>query len=72
MHFPRPRSKSSPLPPTLPDGYLYRALAEMNRQKYTEAEQDLTKLMGMHTRKPDSLRADGTPSSLAEAIWGGD
>lgn len=29
--------------PTAPDGYLYRALAEMNRQKYSEAEQDMRK-----------------------------
>jgi tetratricopeptide (TPR) repeat protein len=29
--------------PTAPDGYLYRALAEMNRQKYSDAEQDMHK-----------------------------
>ncbi|MGB8579331.1 MAG: tetratricopeptide repeat protein [Candidatus Sulfotelmatobacter sp.] len=33
-----------------PDGYLMRALAEMNRQKYSDAEQDLTKVMGMAPR----------------------
>jgi len=29
--------------PNAPDGYLYRALAEMNRQKYSDAEQDMRK-----------------------------
>src|SRR5271155_564703 len=29
--------------PNAPDGYLTRALAEMNRQKYSEAEQDMRK-----------------------------
>jgi len=31
--------------PYAPDGYLMRALAEMNRQKYSDAEQDLHKAM---------------------------
>ena len=31
--------------PYAPDGYLMRALAEMNRQKYSDAEQDLRKAM---------------------------
>jgi cellulose synthase operon protein C len=29
--------------PNAPDGYLYRALAEMNRQKFSDAEQDMHK-----------------------------
>jgi tetratricopeptide (TPR) repeat protein len=33
--------------PQAPDGYLMRALAETNRQKYADAEQDLTKAMGV-------------------------
>jgi cellulose synthase operon protein C len=33
--------------PYAPDGYLMRALAEMSRQKFTEAQQDLTKAMGL-------------------------
>jgi tetratricopeptide (TPR) repeat protein len=33
--------------PYAPDGYMMRALAEMNRQKYSEAQQDLTKAMGI-------------------------
>ncbi len=33
--------------PYAPDGYLLRALAEMNRQKFSEAQLDLTKAMGV-------------------------
>jgi tetratricopeptide (TPR) repeat protein len=33
--------------PYAPDGYIMRAVAEMNRQKYSDAEQDLTKVMGI-------------------------
>ncbi|MGA8270965.1 MAG: tetratricopeptide repeat protein, partial [Candidatus Sulfotelmatobacter sp.] len=33
--------------PYAPDGYMMRALAEMNRQKYSDAQQDLTKAMGI-------------------------
>ena len=33
--------------PKAPDGYLMRALAEMNRQKYSGAEQDLTKALSL-------------------------
>jgi cellulose synthase operon protein C len=33
--------------PNAPDGYLMRALAEMNRQDFAGAQQDLTKTMGM-------------------------
>jgi tetratricopeptide (TPR) repeat protein len=33
--------------PYAPDGYLMRALAEMNQQKFPDAEQDLTKAMGI-------------------------
>jgi tetratricopeptide (TPR) repeat protein len=38
--------------PNAPDGYLYRALAEMNRQKYSDAQQDLTKAMGLAPGSP--------------------
>ncbi|MGA7402176.1 MAG: tetratricopeptide repeat protein [Candidatus Sulfotelmatobacter sp.] len=33
--------------PYAPDGYLMRALVEMNRQRYSDAQQDLTKAMGI-------------------------
>lgn len=33
--------------PYAPDGYLLRALAEMNRQKFSDAQLDLTKAMGV-------------------------
>jgi tetratricopeptide (TPR) repeat protein len=33
--------------PYAPDGYMMRALAEMNRQKYSDAQQDLTKAIGL-------------------------
>lgn len=33
--------------PYAPDGYLMRALAETNRQKYSDAQADLTKAMGV-------------------------
>jgi tetratricopeptide (TPR) repeat protein len=38
--------------PQAPDGYLMRALAEMNRQKYSDAQQDLTKAMGLAPGSP--------------------
>ncbi len=38
--------------PQAPDGYLMRALAEMNRQKYSDAQQDLTKAMGLAPASP--------------------
>jgi len=38
--------------PQAPDGYLYRALAEMYRQKYSDSEQDLTKAMGLAPGSP--------------------
>jgi tetratricopeptide (TPR) repeat protein len=57
--------------PYAPDGYLMRALAEMNRQKYSDAQQDLTKAMGWlrGVRRPTS---DGQPLPVAEAVRGGD
>jgi len=33
--------------PYAPDGYLMRGLVEMNRQRYSDAQQDLTKAMGV-------------------------
>jgi tetratricopeptide (TPR) repeat protein len=38
--------------PYSPDGYLMRALAEMSRQKYSDAQQDLTKAMGIAPGSP--------------------
>jgi tetratricopeptide (TPR) repeat protein len=38
--------------PYAPDGYLMRALAEMNRQKYSDAEQDLHKAMEIAPGSP--------------------
>jgi tetratricopeptide (TPR) repeat protein len=38
--------------PNSPDGYLMRALAEMNRQRFSEAQQDLTKAMGIAPGSP--------------------
>jgi cellulose synthase operon protein C len=38
--------------PYAPDGYMMRSLAEMNRQKYSDAEQDLTKAMGLAPASP--------------------
>ncbi len=38
--------------PYLADGYLMRAVAEMNRRQYTEAQQDLTKAMGIAPTSP--------------------
>ena len=38
--------------PQSPDGYLMRAMAEMNRQKYSDAQQDLTKAMGLAPGSP--------------------
>jgi len=38
--------------PYSPDGYLMRALAEMGRQKYSDAQQDLTKAMGIAPGSP--------------------
>jgi len=39
--------------PNAPDGYLYRALAEMYRQKYSDAEQDLRKAMAVAPASPE-------------------
>jgi len=38
--------------PYAPDGYLMRALVEMNRQKFSDAQQDLTKTMGIAPGSP--------------------
>jgi cellulose synthase operon protein C len=38
--------------PNAPDGYMMRALAEMDRQKYSDSEQDLTKAMGLAPGSP--------------------
>jgi tetratricopeptide (TPR) repeat protein len=38
--------------PSSPDGYLMRALVEMNRQKYSDAQLDLTKAMGLAPASP--------------------
>jgi tetratricopeptide (TPR) repeat protein len=38
--------------PYSPDGYMMRAVAEMNRQKYSDAQQDLTKAMGIAPGSP--------------------
>ena len=38
--------------PYAPDGYLMRALVEMNRQRYSDAQQDLTKAMGIAPASP--------------------
>ncbi len=38
--------------PYAPDGYMMRALVEMNRQKYPDAQQDLTKAMGLAPGSP--------------------
>jgi tetratricopeptide (TPR) repeat protein len=38
--------------PYAPDGYLMKAMAEMARQKYSDAQQDLTKAMGIAPRSP--------------------
>ncbi|MGA7549090.1 MAG: tetratricopeptide repeat protein [Candidatus Sulfotelmatobacter sp.] len=38
--------------PYAPDGYMMRALAEMNRQKFSDAQQDLTKAMGLAAGSP--------------------
>lgn len=38
--------------PYAPDGYMMRALAEMDRQKYSDSEQDLTKAMGLAPGSP--------------------
>jgi cellulose synthase operon protein C len=43
--------------PQAPEGYMLRALAEMNRQKYSDAQQDLTKAMGL---------APGSPAPYAQ------
>jgi cellulose synthase operon protein C len=34
------------------DGYILRAVGEMNRQKYSDAQQDLTKVMGLMPSNP--------------------
>jgi tetratricopeptide (TPR) repeat protein len=38
--------------PYAPDGYLMRGLVEMNRQRYSDAQQDLTKAMGVAPGSP--------------------
>ncbi|MGD1021559.1 MAG: tetratricopeptide repeat protein [Candidatus Sulfotelmatobacter sp.] len=38
--------------PYAPDGYQMRALVEMNRQRYSDAQQDLTKAMGLAPGSP--------------------
>jgi tetratricopeptide (TPR) repeat protein len=38
--------------PNSPEGYITRALAEMNREKYAEAQQDLTKATGLAPTSP--------------------
>jgi tetratricopeptide (TPR) repeat protein len=38
--------------PYAPDGYLMKAMAEMARQKFSDAQQDLTKAMGIAPRSP--------------------
>jgi tetratricopeptide (TPR) repeat protein len=46
--------------PQAPDGYLLRAMAEMNRQKYSDAQQDLTKAMGLAPGSPAPYVQMGT------------
>jgi tetratricopeptide (TPR) repeat protein len=38
--------------PYAPEGYLMRALVEVNRQRYSDAQQDLTKAMGIAPASP--------------------
>lgn len=41
--------------PAAPDGYVLRALAEMNRQRYSDAQQDLSKAQSLAPQSPVPL-----------------
>ena len=54
--------------PQSPDGYLMRAMAEMNRQKYSDARAGSHQSHGLSSGKPRALRANGQSLSVAKAI----